>query len=89
MSKVNWDSIIQKAKWFMLVLFSAILICAVIALGLLWSYSPGKPQPFLDANGKSLSGSISEKSFVKINHSNQGMFIKGKDVSKPVLLYVH
>ena len=89
MSKANRDLIIQKARWFMLVLLSAILFCAVIAFGLLWSYSPGKPKPFLEANGKPLNGSISEKSFVEINHSHQGMFLKGKDVTKPVLLYVH
>lgn len=83
MSKANRDLIIQKARWFMLVLLSAILFCAVIAFGLLWSYSPGKPKPFLEANGKPLNGSISEKSFVEINHSHQGMFIKGKDGANP------
>ena len=29
-------------------------------------YSPGKPEPFLDNNGKALTGSISEKTFVTI-----------------------
>jgi pimeloyl-ACP methyl ester carboxylesterase len=54
---------------------------------LLWS--PGRPTPFLDAGGKVLAGSISEKIHVNINGVEQGMFIKGKDSSNPVLLYLH
>jgi pimeloyl-ACP methyl ester carboxylesterase len=54
----------------------------------LWSY-PGKPQPFVDENGDLLAGSISEKVFVNINGVEQGMFIKSKDVTHPVLLYLH
>jgi pimeloyl-ACP methyl ester carboxylesterase len=55
---------------------------------LLWSY-PGKPKPFLDKDGKSLPGSLSEKLYVNINGVEQGMFIKSKDITKPVLLYLH
>ena len=54
----------------------------------LWSY-PGKPQPFVDENGNPLAGSISEKIFVNLNGVEQGMFIKGKDATKPVLLFLH
>jgi pimeloyl-ACP methyl ester carboxylesterase len=43
----------------------------------------------LDEDGKPLAGSISEKIHVTINGVEQGMFIKGKDASKPVLLYLH
>ena len=55
---------------------------------LLWSY-PGKPKPFVDENGNPLAGSISEKVFVNINGVEQGMFIKSKDATHPVLLYLH
>lgn len=89
MREITWNSFIQKARYFMIVLLSAILLFAIIVLVLLWSWSPGKPKPFLDATGKPLTGSISEKSFTEINHLEQGMFIKGKDATKPVLLYVH
>ena len=51
--------------------------------------SPGKPQPYVDKNGNPLAGSISEKVFVDINGVKQGMFIKSKDVTHPVLLYLH
>jgi pimeloyl-ACP methyl ester carboxylesterase len=43
----------------------------------------------LDDNGKPLPVSISEKIHVNINGIEQGMFIKGKDSSNPVLLYLH
>ena len=34
-------------------------------------------------------GSISEKVFIKIGGVEQGMFIRGKDIKNPVLLFVH
>lgn len=48
-----------------------------------------KPKPFLDTKGLPLSGSISEKLYVSINGVDQGMFIKGRDLTAPVLLYLH
>ena len=36
-----------------------------------------------------MEGSISEKIYIDINGVKQGMFIKGKDASNPVLLYLH
>lgn len=62
------------------------LLVLVVALLLV---SPGKPEPFLDAAGKLLAGSISEKIHVDINGVRQGMFIKSKNESHPVLLYLH
>lgn len=61
-----------------LILVAWLLIC-----------SPGKPEPFLDKDGRPLAGSISEKTFLDINGVRQGMFIKGKDAKNPVLLYLH
>lgn len=74
----------------MLVAVSIIATCVLILVGVLqlWSY-PGKPKPFTDENGDPLAGSISEKVFININGVEQGMFIKGRDVTKPVLLYLH
>ncbi|MFA6127718.1 MAG: alpha/beta hydrolase [Bacteroidales bacterium] len=51
--------------------------------------NPGKPAPFRDANGQPLKGSISEKIKVNINGVQQGMFIMGRDSTRPVLLFVH
>jgi pimeloyl-ACP methyl ester carboxylesterase len=73
----------------MLTIAAVLLVCAFILVGVLLAYSPGKPEPFLDENGKPLAGSISEKVFVNINGVEQGMFIMSKDVTHPVLLYLH
>ena len=73
----------------MLIIPAVLLVCVLILVGVLLVYSPGKPQPFLDENGKPLAGSISEKVFVNINGVEQGMFIKSKDATHPVLLYLH
>jgi len=61
-----------------------------ISLGILlaWSY-PGKPRPLVDQNGSPLPGSLSEKIFVEINGLQQGMIIQSKDLTNPVLLYLH
>jgi pimeloyl-ACP methyl ester carboxylesterase len=78
-----------KVKRIMLTIPVVLLACVFILGGVLLAFSPGKPQPFLDENGKQLVSSISEKIFVNINGVQQGMIIKSKDISNPVLLYVH
>ena len=73
----------------MLTILSIFLVCLLILAGVLLACSKGKPIPFLDENGKPLEGSISEKIYVNINGVEQGMFIKSKDSTNPVLLYLH
>lgn len=74
----------------MLWIIPAVLLAFILVLvGVLLVLSRGKPRPFLDENGRPLAGSISEKIHVTINGMEQGMFIKGRDVSNPVLLYLH
>jgi pimeloyl-ACP methyl ester carboxylesterase len=73
----------------MLIAVSALLVAVLALVGVMLLWSPGRPTPFLDAGGKVLAGSISEKIHVNINGVEQGMFIKGKDSSNPVLLYLH
>lgn len=70
-------------------LISILLGCILIIIGVLFYYSPGKPEPFLSKNGEVLAGSISEKTFVTIGGIRQGMFIRSKNSHNPVLLYVH
>ena len=74
----------------MLIIISILLACVTLLVGVLqfWSY-PGKPKPIGDKNGNPLPGSISEKIFLNINGMEQGMFIKSKDETNPVLLYLH
>lgn len=89
---INISSImpfVKKGMRIMLTIISILLICFFILGAVLLLYSPGKPAPFLDKSGNPLAGSISEKVHVPINGVQQGMFIKGKDITKPVLLYLH
>jgi pimeloyl-ACP methyl ester carboxylesterase len=73
----------------MCIIISAILACILILVAVLLILSPGTPAPFVDKSGKPLAGSLSEKVFVTINGVKQGMFIQSKDVTHPVLLYLH
>lgn len=80
----------RKAKRIMSLLASIVLtgLLILVSLLLIWSY-PGRPKPFVDKNGRALAGSISEKIYVEVNGVQQGMFIKSKDTTNPVLLYLH
>jgi pimeloyl-ACP methyl ester carboxylesterase len=89
MKNVTVQSLLRKAGQIMLVILSIFLVCILILVGVLLAISPGKTKPFLAANGSPLAGSLSEKFFVNINGVQQGMFIKSKDVTHPVLLYLH
>ncbi len=73
----------------MLTLAAVLLLCLLISAGLLLACSHGKAEPFLDEKGRPLAGSLSEKVFVSINGVRQGMFIKSKDATNSVLLYLH
>jgi len=66
-----------------------ILVCLVAILVYFLAKSPGKVPQFLDENGNVRENSVSEKIWVNINDAQQGMFIRGEDVSKPILLFVH
>jgi pimeloyl-ACP methyl ester carboxylesterase len=78
-----------RAGRVMLVAISIPVGLLLILFGVLLVFSAGKPRPFVDENGKVLTGSISEKIHVNINGVQQGMFIKSRDTSNPVLLFLH
>ena len=73
----------------MSVLLYIILLCLIAFITLLFIMSPGRIKPFVDQNGQPLIGSISEKINIKIGGVEQGMFIRGKDIKNPVMLFVH
>jgi pimeloyl-ACP methyl ester carboxylesterase len=89
MKRFSIISIIQKGGQIMLYLLSVLAVFILLLIGILIVVSPGKVKPFLDESGRPVPGSISEKIFININGIRQGMFIKGKDVNNPVLLYLH
>src|SRR5215207_5999475 len=82
-------SFARKAGRIMLIVISSISACILIVVGVLFLWSPGKPNLFVDEDGRPLAGSISEKIHVNINGVEQGMFIRSKDATHPVLLYLH
>ena len=57
--------------------------------GVFLLYGHKQPSPLRDSKGDVISGSISEKVFVDINGHSMGMFITGKNVNNPVVLYLH
>jgi pimeloyl-ACP methyl ester carboxylesterase len=89
MKQISNISIIRNGGRIMLTILSIFLVCILILAGVLLVCSPGKAKPFLDERGKPLEGSISEKIHININGIEQGMFIKSKDSTNPVLLYLH
>lgn len=89
MKQFSYTTVKRKGRSIMLTTISVFLGLLLILAIVLLLCSPGKPKPFLDEKGKSLEGSISEKIYITINGIKQGMFIKGKNVNNPVLLYLH
>jgi len=90
--KINLVSI-RRNKWRVvhraMIIPVILLICVLILTCLLLVWSPGKVKTFLDDNGRPLAGSISEKIFLNINGVQQGMFIKSKNKTNPILLFLH
>jgi pimeloyl-ACP methyl ester carboxylesterase len=80
---------VKKTGRIMLTTISILLLSIISLTGILLAMSPGKPEPFRDVNETLLAGSISEKIRVKINGMEQGMFIMGRNINNPVLLFVH
>ena len=73
-----------------MLVIGAILFTAVLALFVaLLVNSRGTPAPFLGEDGRILPGSLSEKTFIEVNGTRQGMFIKSMNATNPVLLYLH
>ncbi len=82
-------SFLRRGLHVMLIAFTVLLVCVFGAVVALWMSSPGAPTPFRDNDGMTLAGSISEKLHINVNGVEQGMFIRGKDKTKPVLLFLH
>ena len=73
----------------LVILLSVVLACLLVLAGVLLAWSPGSPRSFVDEKGRPPADSVSEKVRVAINGMEQGMFIEGRDATKPVLLFVH
>jgi pimeloyl-ACP methyl ester carboxylesterase len=82
-------SLARRVGRIMIFFASAILALLLVVLGLLVMWSPGDARPLANESGNPLEGSISEKTRAEINGVQQGMFIKSRNESNPVLLFVH
>ena len=78
-----------RARRFTLIGLSVVLVSILLGLGILFGLSAGRPGWLRDADGRLLAGSISEKIHVENNGVRQGMFIKSRNPSNPVLLFLH
>jgi len=78
-------------KTGVVIMYIAVAIIAIPAAILLYlvANSSGKPKAYVDKEGRILPNSISEKSYIDVNGSKLGFFIKGKSRDNPVLLYLH
>jgi pimeloyl-ACP methyl ester carboxylesterase len=85
----SFKSFARKAGWIILIIISILLACIPILVGILLLWSPGRPKPFSDEYGRQPESSLSEKIHVNINGLEQGMFIQSKDITNPVLLFLH
>lgn len=68
----------RKVKVIMMTFITLAFLILFMLFIILIVYSPGKPKPFIDENGKIITNSISEKGFIEINRGQIGYFIKGK-----------
>ncbi len=73
----------------MAVVISILLALVLVLVAVLLGLSPGRTEQFVDRHGRTLPGSLSDKAFVNINGVRQGMIIRSRDISDPVLLFLH
>lgn len=81
--------ILKKIGKWLLYLLGSIVALILILLLIIRINSTGVEEPFLDKNGKELANSIAVIEHPIMNGVVQRLVIRGKDVSKPVLLRVH
>jgi len=79
----------KKIKILISILFGSVVAIILMCLAVLLVMSPGKIKQFTDKNGRKIENSMAEKCFVEINDVKMGMVIKSKNISNPVLLFVH
>lgn len=80
------------SKWIrrsVLIFLSLVLVGIITLTALLFIWSPGNSKAILDENGDVMANSLSEKVFIEVNGTTQGMFIKSTNIDNPVLLFLH
>jgi len=80
--------IIKIGKVFMYFVGGILIIFLILAISL-WIKSPGKAEPITDFNGETIAGSISTIEKIMLGGQEQYLIIRGKDATKPVMLFLH
>ncbi len=65
-----------------------ILVIVLVAVTVFILHSKGQIEPYRDKDGNISPSSIAEKTVIRLNGADNGLIIRGKDVSNPVLLFV-
>ncbi len=66
------------------------ILTSLLGLGAyLRAWNAGEPEELVDSDGIPIEGNISERVFITVNGSRQGMFIQSRDVALPVVLFLH
>lgn len=68
---------------------SLISLIIIISTAILYKLRDGNTPPILDENGRQLPGSISTLEKVELGGMEQWILIRAKDVSNPILLWLH
>lgn len=82
-------NILKKIGKALLYVLAAILILLAMLFAALRINSTGEPAPFTYSNGRVIPRSIAVIEKQKIGGVEQALIIRGRDISNPVLLYVH
>jgi pimeloyl-ACP methyl ester carboxylesterase len=75
-------------KGFLFILVGLVVVVLLSAV-FLWAKSPGKTDPFTDASGSKLEGSIAIIEQISLGGVDQYLIIRGADQNKPVMLFLH
>ena len=81
--------IVARVGKAMLVISGVVVAAVLVLFVVLLVNSRGTPEPLVGEDGQPLPGSLSEKIFIEVNGTRQGMFIKSRSAESPVLLYLH
>lgn len=88
---INKNILKMVSKLFKVIFYMFILLLLMILfLLIIWFInSPGKADPIVDSNEDVIPNSISIIETVKIGGIDQHLIIRGTDLNKPVMLFVH
>ena len=80
----------MRKKVLKMLLVAGLLFLFILLAACIWyaAVSTGRIREYKDEHGNPLAGSISEKIKIEINGAQNGLFINGKDLENPVLLFV-